>query len=194
MPLIRDLCAVVPPVPALAPHIYTGIESIIAESAPKSTPAHRAAPKRAPTIDPSDLVLLAIAATYLARTYDQLESDDSLDELVATAPALLTKHSAPEPDDLAEEVAGVLGRADEEEWTSMAWYTNMQSVLGQNTTNGHILDDQDDESGDDLNQVRVGGGEMAMYAEDWGSEKRKREYQTWERGIRERIKNMRKVV
>jgi acyl carrier protein phosphodiesterase len=188
MPLIRDLCAVVPPVPALAPHIYTGIESIVSQATTKSAATRRTTPKQAVSVEPNALVVLAIAASYLARTYDQLEFEDSLETLIAAAPALLAKHSAPEPEDLADEVAEALERADEEDWKNMAWYTNMQSVLGQKQTHSNLLEDEYADSDQDFAQVRVGGGEMAMYAVDWSSEKLKRDYQAWEKGIRERIK------
>jgi len=141
-------------------------------------------------VDVLQVPVLAMAATYLARTYDQPSQDGEtvFEEFMGAIPAILAKHQIEESEQLEEDVLAMLERADLEGWAAMEWYENMQTVLEQSKTNGLPLEEEDEEEED--GPVRVGGGEMAMYAEDWGGEKKRREYVAWEKGIRSRIKSM----
>jgi hypothetical protein len=106
-----------------------------------------------------------------------------------------------------QQAEAFLARAESENWREMEWYVNVLAIVDHDeTTNGDAMtargrrwrragnDDSDESNDDDDNDSeeigKLGGGEMTMYATDWLTTKRRREYKAWEKGMRERIRHI----
>jgi len=70
----------------------------------------------------------------------------------------------------------------------MDWYINMNKLLNHSKDNVTPVDSlEGDEDSDEEVLGRLGSGEMQVYAIDYLNEKSRREYKSWEKGIREQI-------
>lgn len=134
---------------------------------------------------------------------DEAEQQETKDEAVADTLTEQAFNSLAEttPLDLSakqftQQVSMFRTRAEEESWMELEFFTNMRQVTQTNDLDSSMdatraENDSDEASETEGTFSQRGGGEMAMYTIDWLSEKRKKEYQIWEKGIRERIKRRR---
>jgi hypothetical protein len=146
------------------------------------------------------LPALVTAVAYISMRPEEVEDDGcdlpenpekSAEAVHLRAAYELMKEGTPyvmDEDEFRALARGFIERAGEENWRGMEWYENMISAM----SNGSDVEDDNydkDQEEDKREERRArGGGEMSMYGTDWLlSDTRKREYEIWRKGVKERI-------
>ncbi|KAF2121028.1 origin recognition complex, subunit 6 [Lophiotrema nucula] len=204
MPTIRALAKAFD-TPSAAPHVYTGVESILPllarmTAAAQETPSKR--PRRAAAVqanisDVSESKILALVAVIffyvLSRMADQDITPEQFEEWRNKAVAtLLRSRTVVDEEDILAEVESLMPTAQEEGWLQMEWFLNVypvddgEEMEGVEMSGGSIA--QGKTKGlRDLGSEYIGLGTMMQDATDYLSERHRAEYKRWEAQIMSRI-------
>jgi hypothetical protein len=189
MRYIRTLCATLALPPRLAPHLFTGTATLVREIADNGLPF---AIEKLPA-----LVFVTVSVAMSGSKGGETWSSEARQEEAHA----LVRHTTPlkvETEVFGQQVEMFKAQAEKERWKRMEWYLNMLLMLDDDTAvigdgsarrNGDGLEGDDSDDFDD-GIGKLGGGEMTMYATDWLTPKRRREYKAWEKGIKERIQHI----
>lgn len=198
--------------PNAAPHIYTGVESIVPllarmSAAVAETPSKR--PRRAASALPaanSDLSnsrvlgLIAVLLFYvLSRMMDKDITPEQYLEWRSKAVSTLLK-SPPGKDiseeDLSVEIEQLMPMAQEEGWLQMEWFLNVlppdagEEMEGVEMTDGHATMGAKSRGLKDGGSDYIGLGTMIQDATDYLSERQREDYRIWKAGILARVEEI----
>jgi origin recognition complex subunit 6 len=208
MPAIRVLARTFAH-PAVSPHVYTGVESLLPLLAQLSsgaeTPSARSRRSTAPLPAVSEIKLCSlVVAVFLyvlvrvldaevtAEQYD-LQRDLAVRTLLSAADV-----KSVESAHLVTETEEMMATAQQEGWLEMEWFLNV--VLGEE--GGEEMEGVEKTlpaqgSGSTSRKRRMGGGSayvglgtMLQEATDYLGEQRREEYKTWKAGIMARCEEL----
>lgn len=210
MPCIRTLVKKFS-YPLAAPHIYTGVESILplmarmaaaAAETPSKRPRRAANATQAPMAAVSDtkkFALVVVVFLYvLARMMDQnvtpeqyIERRDTAVRILIELPA--AKHVA--YSELSPETEDLMIVAQQEGWLQMEWYLNIAPVKDAGEMEGVEMTDENISSST-LVGPRNGGsdyiglGTMLQDTTDYLGERQQQDYKTWKAKIMARVEQI----
>ncbi|KAF2637915.1 hypothetical protein P280DRAFT_406143 [Massarina eburnea CBS 473.64] len=197
--------------PNAAPHIFTGIVSILpllarmsaaAAETPGKRPRRAVAAPQTSAADVSDarmLGLLAVLLLYvLSRMLDQDISPEQDSEWQGKAVAALLESAAGKDvseADLVSEIQYLMPLAAEEGWLQMGWFSNVkpaddgEEMEGVETTNGNRAM-MSQGKGMIGNSDYIGLGTMMQDATDYLGVRQREEYKEWKAGIMARVEEI----
>ncbi|KAF2189845.1 hypothetical protein K469DRAFT_701115 [Zopfia rhizophila CBS 207.26] len=212
MPTIREVCRAFA-YPTAAPHVYTGLESILPLLARMSAPMAETPSKRsrraittsqASAQDVSDtciLSLIAISLFYvLSRMMDQEITPEQFlqwrDKAVSTLLRSIAGKECTE-EGILENIEQLMPMAQEEGWLRMEWFLNVfpdkdvDEMEGVETTDGDgaILNSHGRGLRDAGNDC-IGLGTMMQEATDYLGERQRADYVRWKARIMARVEEI----
>ena len=207
MPAIRVLARTFAH-PAVSPHVYTGVESLLPLLAQLSsgaeTPSARSRRSTAPLPAVTEIKLcglvVAVFLYVLVRVSDEEVTTEQYDAQRDLAVRTLLEAAEVKSvgfADLVTETEEMMATAQQEGWLEMEWFLNV--VLGEE---GEEMEGVETTlpaqgSGSTSRNRRMGGGSayvglgtMLQEATDYLSEQRREEYKTWKAGIMARCEEL----
>lgn len=213
MPGIRTLAKKFE-VPAAAPNVYTGIESVLPllkrmtdSSANPETPSKRSSRTSAVqqrTV--SDTQILALIATLFLYIHTKMKDEDITPEqykewreLTVESLLSLSHAKGTSYEDLSAEIEDMLPLAQSEGWLGMEWFLNVEPLVwgegmeGVESTGGGGKTSKRKGEGMDLKSggsEYIGLGTMMQDGVDFLGEKRRKDYGVWRESIMRKIEEI----
>ncbi len=200
--------------PNAAPHVYTGIESILplmarmsaaAAETPSKRPRRPATASQIPTAAVTDTKLFALIVVVFLYVLARMTTEDITPEMYDERRnvAIRTLLQLPEAknvshDELSPEIDALLAVAQEEGWLQMEWLLNVSPVSDMDEMEGVEMSNADASrsAASTVLGLRVGGsdyiglGTMRQECNDYLGERQRQDFKTWRANINARFPDM----